>query len=171
MARGIWVDGSAIKKIWVDGSAIKKVWVGTELVWTSEPEWGAWSGWSTTPVTANDNRQVETKTQHTYQTYGDYATTAQKIFKDCWTGSQRITDCDKRNCRPAGSLWAYQGDWVNNRGKYNCHGGYSTTTTGWGYNGTLDAVSGWVDGAGSTTSTYRVVSTQTLYRYRDNLNQ
>lgn len=170
MAKTLWVGVNKIKKVWVGLFSIKKIWIGTTLVWTSEPEWGAWSNWTTTLIAANENRQVETKPQHTYQTYGEYPSTDQKIFKDCWTGSQRITDCSSRNCRPAGCLWAYQGDWVNNRGKYNCHGGYATVKTTWGYNGVEEAVSGWVDGSGYTNSTYRVISTRTLYRYRDNLN-
>lgn len=35
MARGIWYDGTKIKKIWYDTTAIKKVWYDTTLVWTA----------------------------------------------------------------------------------------------------------------------------------------
>lgn len=36
---------------------------------TYKPEWGAWSEWSTTPVSASSTRQVETKTQYVYYHY------------------------------------------------------------------------------------------------------
>lgn len=169
MAKGIWVDGTKIKKIWVDQQKIKKVWVDTTLVWSSEPEWGSWSGWSTTPVSANENRQVETKTQHRYQAYASFQQKANKHFQKCNLPNR--ADICPHACRyvPAGSFenwyeyWDYDKSW-------NCYGWYWKTVQDWGYNGTIGASSGWVDGDASDTSTYRVVERRTLYRYRDNLN-
>lgn len=169
MARGIWHDQQKIRKIWVDDKKIRKVWVDTILVWSAEPEWGAWSDWSTNPVSANENRQVETRVQHRYQSYGPYQKKANKQFQRCALPNR--ADICPHACRyvPKGS---FDNWWEHHGGSdYYCYGWYWETVQEWGYNGVIGGSSGWVDGDAQTTGTYRVVEKRTLYRYRDNLNQ
>lgn len=169
MAKGIWVNDTKIKKVWVNQQKIRKVWVGTTLVWSSEPEWGAWSNWTTTPIAAHENRQVETREQHQYQVYGNFKQKAHKQFQRCALPN-RAQICPHA-CRyvPAGSFDNWWED--HGGGKYYCYGWYWKTIQEWGYNGVIGATSDWVDGAGANSGTYRVTARQTLYRYRDNLNQ
>lgn len=163
--------------------ACENVWLyqggGWKVVWTKAPSWGAWSSWYDRQIVAiADQREVKSERQHQCQTFATcYNYKEYAIFRKCWDkrsedavkNDPRCSTCGYRNL--AIESEHYRGSWANSNGEYNCHA-KKTIASGnqWGFGGMKDAYSGWISGAGTTTDTYRVVSSRTAWAYRDNQN-
>lgn len=141
---------------------------GLVKAWVKEILYGEWSSWQDAKVEAIEGqRKVKTRTVYQYQTYGNYASTEEKIFKKCWSKATNNPNCENCGSKPSGGFGFWRGTWVDSNGQYNCHGSYKTYKDGWGHNGVLGATSGWVatlpDGA-------QVVKQKVQYAYADRIS-
>lgn len=152
------------------GEQVQKLIYDSDILWQNDPIWGNWSSWSTTKIEPIEGqRQVETKIQKRYQVYDSYPFENSKIIGDCYTtGSHNCETCTRRPNGGGGCYGWWRGSWINNNGKYYCHGAYKDYRDGWGYNSIGNAVSDWLDNAPSGNT--RVVENRTLYRYRVRIN-
>lgn len=137
-------------------------------VWVNEIIYGEWSAWQDTAISAiPEQREVQTRIIYRYQVWGSYQYVTQKIFKKCWSKSSTAPNCESCGSKPSGGFGFWRGDWADSRGEYNCHGSFYDYKEAWGYNGVLDAVSGWME---SLPSGANKIEQKTQYSYRVRIN-
>ena len=92
--------------------------IATDTYQYTHYKWGDWSGWSTTAVSGNDNREVQTRTVYRYKvatqhTFGGWTTTKAATCTATGTQTRKCSVCGITETGSIPALGHSYGSWVN----------------------------------------------------------